>query len=96
VPALPQFVGDAELAEGWLLEGEYGVLDLLWHAILNFGFLPDRICQSQEPLRQLTSLVASAGSRKLNLLNQVVLDIGNRPTHYTERFRFAKGALSRL
>jgi hypothetical protein len=39
-PALPQLIR-AQLAEGGLIDGKCndGILDLLWHAILQDGFL---------------------------------------------------------
>jgi len=49
VPALPQFVGDADLAEGRLLERQRNdrVLDLLGHAILQHRFLAADLLQCQ-------------------------------------------------
>jgi hypothetical protein len=38
---IPQFVGDTELAGGWLLNGKrnYGVLDMLRHTVLQYWLL---------------------------------------------------------
>ena len=48
-PALPQFVGDADLAEGRLLNGQRndGVFDLLRHAVLQHRLLAADLLQRQ-------------------------------------------------
>ena len=53
-PALPQLVGNADLTEGRLLNGERndGVIDLLRHAVLqlfNTGFLRLISCRANSP-----------------------------------------------
>jgi hypothetical protein len=55
--ALPQLVGDAQLTEDGLLNGERndGVFDLLWHAIFQHGLLAADLLQRQH-LRMKTTL----------------------------------------